>query len=160
MVEVEWRDFRILRFHEAGPVVGYDTFDGGHPLVATVVTQLGEEIDGLIRWDADEGESWEFLNGRQGDVVFTIEFAYVSRIVRGEAFGAIVTLLDGRTFELDDSSDVDWDNKGILVAPQRPSAGNGPGSGPAVSRWRVIPWDEFREVRFRRYTTVDDRRQE
>ena len=143
MVEVEWREFRILRFHEANAVVGYDAFDGGHLLLGTVVTQSGEEIDGVIRWDADEAASWEFLNGRADDVVFTIEFGYVSRIERGQAFGARVTLLDGRTFELDDSNDVDWDNKGILIAPE----------GDA-SRWRVITWDEFREVRFRHDSTA------
>ena len=145
MVEVEWPEFRILRFHEADAVAGYDTFDGGHILQGTVVTQSGEEIDGVIRWDADEAGSWEFLNGRANDVVFTIEFGYVSRIERGEAFGATVTLLDGRVFELDDSNDVDWDNRGILVAPQVASGGSGAG----VSPWRVVQWDEFREVRFR-----------
>ncbi len=145
MVEVEWSEFRILRFHEADAVVGYDSFDGGHPLVGTVVTQSGEEIDGVIRWDADEAGSWELLNGREDDVIFTIEFSYVSRIVRGEVFGATVTLLDGRSFELDDSNDVDWDNKGILIAPQ---AATGSG-GPDESRWRVVPWDQFKEVRFR-----------
>ena len=143
MVEVEWREFRILRFQEANAVVGYDAFDGGHLLLGTVVTQSGEEIDGVIRWDADEAASWEFLNGRADDVVFTIEFGYVSRIERGQAFGARVTLLDGRTFELDDSNDVDWDNKGILIAPE----------GDA-SRWRLITWDEFREVRFRHDSTA------
>ena len=145
MVEVEWRDFRILRFHEADEVVGYDAFDGGRPLAGTVVTQSGEEIDGLIRWDADEGGSWELLNGRAGDVVFSIEFGHVSRIVRGEAFGATVTLTDGRTFELDDSNDVDWDNRGILIAREGRSSIN----GFDASRWRVVPWDEFREARFR-----------
>ena len=107
----------------------------------TVVTQSGEEIDGVIRWDADEAASWEFLDGRADDV----EFGNVSRIKRGQAFGATVTLLDGRTFELDDSSDVDWDNKGILIAPQSatPQGANG-GSGPGEVRWRVIPWDELR----------------
>ena len=153
MVVVEWRGFRILRFHEADTVVGYDTFDGGHLLRGTVVTQSGEQIEGVIRWDADEAGSWEFLNGRADDVVFTIELGYVSRIERGEARGAKVTLLDGRTFELDDSNDVDWDNKGILIAPigaNRSSEADG-------SRWRVVPWDDFREVRFR-HDAVDDRR--
>ena len=65
-----------------------------------MVTRSGEEIDGVIRWDADEAASWEFLDGRADDVVFTIEFGNVSRIKRGQAFGATVTLLDGRTFEL------------------------------------------------------------
>ena len=121
-----WGEFRILRFHEPEASFGYDTFDGGRLLVGTLVTQLGEEIDGVIRWDADEAASWEMLNGRADDVDFTIEFGNVSRIERGEAFGATVTLLDGRTFELDgrtfeadgrtfplgDSNDVSWDNKG------------------------------------------------
>ena len=150
MVEVEWREFRILRLHEPEAVVGYDTFDGGRLLVGTVVTQSGEEIDGVIRWDADEAATWEMLDGLADDVAFTIEFANVSRIERGEVFGARVTLLDGRTYELDDSSDVDWDNKGILIAPK---GANG-GSRADGSRWRVVTWDEFREVRFRSDTTA------
>ena len=151
MVEVEWRDFQILRFHEADSVVGYDAFDGGHLLRGTVVTQSGEQIEGVIRWDADEAVSWEFLNGRAEDVVFTIELGHVSRIERGDAFGAKVTLLDGRSFELDDSNDVDWNNKGILIAP----LGADRSSDPDGSRWRVVPWDDFREVRFR-HDAMDD----
>ena len=169
-VEVEWSEFRVLRLHEPERVVGYDGFDGGRLLVGTVVTQSGEEIDGMIRWDADEAASWEMLNGRADDVDFTIEFGNVSRIERGEAFGATVTLLDGRTFELhgrtfeqggrtfplDDSKDVDWDNKGILIAPlddRGTRTANGR-SGANPSRWRVVTWDEFREVRFRPDTTA------
>ena len=148
MVEVEWREFHLLRLHEADAVVGYDAFDGGHLLLGTVVTRSGEEIEGVIRWDADEAASWEMLNGRADDVVFTIEFGNVSRIERGEAFGAKVTLLDGRTFELDDSNDVDWDNKGILVAPRGPNGS----ARPDESRWRVVEWAEFREIRFRHVT--------
>ena len=151
MVEVEWRQFEILRFHEADGVVGYDAFDGGHTLVGTVLTQSGEEIDGVIRWDADEASSWELLNGEADDVVFAVEFGQVSRITRGDVFGATVTLLDGRALELDDSNDVDWDNKGILIATE----GANSGSGPDESRWRVITWDEFKEVRFRHHTKID-----
>ena len=154
MVEVEWREFDILRFHEADVVVGYDAFDGGRPLAGTVVTQSGEEIDGMIRWDADEAGSWEFLNGRRNGVIFTIEFSQVSRIERGEAFGATVTLLDGRTFELDDSNDVDWDNKGILIAPEVAE----PDAGPRESRWRLVTWDEFKEARFRHDSMTDSGR--
>jgi len=87
-------------------------------LRGTVVTESGEQIEDEIRWDADEAGSWEFLNGRNEDgVVFTIEFGFLSRIERREAWGSLVTLLDGRSFELEDSNDVDWDNKGILIAP-------------------------------------------
>jgi hypothetical protein len=151
LVEVEWSEFQVLRFHDADAVVGYDAFDGGHPLVGTVVTQSGEEIDGVIRWDADEEGSWELLNGRADDVTFTIEFSEVNRIVRGEVFGAAVTLLDGRTFQLDDSNDVDWDNKGILIAPEAASGGGGPDPS---GGWRLVPWDQFKEARFRHATQM------
>lgn len=172
VVEVEWDEFESLRFHQPDAVADYDTFDGGRLLVGTVITQSGEEIEGVIRWDADEAASWEMLNGRAGDVTFTIELANVSRIERGEVFGAVVTLLDGRTFELeesngfawrdrrdqrdrrdwndwDDSNDVDLDNKGILIQPEGATGDNGAPS----TRWRVIAWDEFREVRFRHDST-------
>ncbi len=101
------------------------------------------------------------MNGRADDVVFTIEFSKVSRIVRGEVFGATVTLLDGRTFELDNydvvwdnSDDVNWDNRGILIAPE---GANGSG-GPDWSRWRVVPWDEFKEAHFRHDPKIADGR--
>jgi hypothetical protein len=152
MVEVEWREFRTLRFHEPDAVADYGTFDGGHELRGTVFTTSGEEISGTIRWDADEAASWEFLNGRSQDVAFTVELAFVDRIERGEAFGATVVLTDGRTLELEDTSDVDWDNRGILVAGEGASAA-------ATSSWRVISWEDFREIRFRRGGD-DDRRED
>jgi hypothetical protein len=151
MVEVEWREFRTLRFHEPDAVADYGTFDGGHELRGTVSTTAGEEIAGTIRWDADEAASWEFLNGRSHDVAFTVELSFVDRIERGEAFGATVVLTDGRTLELEDTSDVDWDNRGILVAGEGASAAS-------ASSWRVIAWEDLREVRFR-HGGDDDRRE-
>jgi hypothetical protein len=67
---------------------------------------------------------------------------YVRRIERGEAFGALVTLVDGRSFEMGDSNDVDLDNKGIMVAPDGVDASD-------ASAWRVVRWDDFREIEFR-----------
>ena len=144
MVEVEWDEFRILRLREAPPPVEYGAFDGGHLLLGTLTTQSGEEITGRIRWDADEEWSWEFLNGRSDEVKFTIEFGKIDRIRRGEALGATVTLVDGRAFELDDSNDVDWDNKGILMLVDANDASELERNG----TWRFVAWDEFLEVRF------------
>lgn len=137
MIEVEWDELERLDLEPAPPPAGRDAFDGGHRLFGTVTTRSGEAVTGAIRWDADEEWSWELLNGSDGDVVFTIEFAAIARIERGERRGAHVTLRDGRTFHLDDSNDVDWDNKGIFV---RPDGGDGP--------VRFVTWDEFRAVRF------------
>ena len=63
---------------------------------------------------------------------------------------SLVTLLDGRSFELEDSNDVDWDNKGILIAPEVPNSG-GASDG---SVWRLVTWDQFKEVRFRHDISV------
>ncbi|MEZ4416895.1 MAG: hypothetical protein R3E10_14185 [Gemmatimonadota bacterium] len=146
MVEVEWDEFARIEFSAAPAEPGYDAFDGGHRLVGTVTTQAGEEVSGLIRWDMDEESSWELLNGVSEKVSFDIEFGQIARIERGEVFGARVTLLDGRTFELDDSNDVDWDNKGILVTAE--DAEGGEAGAPAQ---RYVSWEEFKEVRFQQH---------
>lgn len=153
MVEVEWEELLSVRFVEPPASPGYDSFDGGHPLAGTVVTQDGEELSGLIRWDADEQSSWELLDGRSKGVLFKIEFSHIDRIVRSDISGAHVTLRDGRTFELDDSNDVDWDNKGILVAVD--TIGEEPTASPS---WRYVDWEEFRELRLEhRALPVDSR---
>jgi hypothetical protein len=140
MVEVEWDEFSSIRLHAAESLTGYDAFDGGHLLRGVVTTQSGEDVEGVIRWDADEAASWELLTGTAEDVSFTIELARVDRILRLDD-GAAVTLVDGRTFELGGSNDVDADNRGILIAAE--------GADPALaSSWRVIAWDDFHQVRF------------
>jgi hypothetical protein len=143
MIEVEWDEFASIRFEEAPAPRGYDAFDGGHPLMGTVLLRGGEELTGHLHWDADEQWSWEFLDGERDDVAFTIEFGKIARVERDELLGARVTLRDGRTFELEDGNDVDWDNKGLLIAP--PDAA--PGAVPD-GRWRYVFWDEVVEVRF------------
>ena len=146
-VELQWDAFRSLRLQETPGGAGYDAFDGGRPLFGTVVTQQGEEIEGRIRWDADEEWTWELLSGSSDDVDFAIEFGNIQRIERGEVLGSLVTLLDGRTFELTGSNDVGWDNKGIFVFPaDSEEAGEAERSG--GREWRYVDWEDFREVRF------------
>ncbi len=135
-VEVEWDEFASIRFHDPDSDTGYDDFDGGHRLWGTVVTDSGDELTGWIRWDADEDYSWELLDGQWRDVVFDIEFGKIAVIERASSRSAEVTLLDGRTFELEDSNDVDSDNKGIFI--QFDDTGE----------WVMVTWDDFREVRF------------
>jgi len=146
MIEVEWREFRQIRFHEPtadAPPAGYQSFDGGRSLLGSVETQSGEWIDGVIRWDADEASTWEMLNGKANEVSFSIEFGFIERIERDAAFGATVTLVDGRSFHLDDSNDVNWDNKGVMVAREGSRLD-------FVDSWRLVSWDDLRAVTFRR----------
>lgn len=115
-VTVDWDEFEGIRFHPPARGSGaYDAFDGGYPLWGTVETESGDRLTGYIRWDNDEESSWEILDGEQRNVEFDIEFGQIRSIAPVGSWGAEVTLRDGRVFELEDSNDVDEDNKGIYV---------------------------------------------
>ncbi|MEZ4424558.1 MAG: hypothetical protein R3E98_14210 [Gemmatimonadota bacterium] len=157
MIEVEWDALERVDFEPAPDGPAYDAFDGGAPLQGTVVTQTGEEIRGTLRWDMDETYTWELLDGRAEDDAFVVgvgrvgrierghsfkvELGRIARIERGEAFGVRVVLVDGRELVMDDSNDVDWDNKGILITPAPSEDGGEPAQ-------RYVSWEEFKEVRF------------
>jgi hypothetical protein len=49
--------------------------------------------------------------------------------------GATITLVDGRVLDLEESNDVNDENKGIYVTP-------------AGSETVLVRWDEFREITF------------
>lgn len=135
-VTVDWDAFESVRFHPAPAGRGaYEDFDGGHALWGTVETEDGERIAGWIRWDNDEAWSWELLDGEQDEVDFDVELGRVERIARRGSWGSEVVLLDGRTFELEGSNDVDDGNKGIYVTPD---------GGETV----LVAWRDFREVVF------------
>jgi hypothetical protein len=155
-VELRWRNVESVRFHPPSPpeaTPAYHDFHGGKPLEGTVVTRQGHELTGLIRWDADEEYSWEFLGGRQDGVSFQVEFGEIAEIQRlsGERVtvgvgvqvsversrrdGALVTLRDGRTLELSGSNDVSGDNKGIWVR------------GDPDSEWVSVRWEDFEMLR-------------
>lgn len=134
-VTVSWDEFEELTFEEAPAGEGYDMFDGGRPLYGAVETVDGDVVEGAIRWDNDESRSWELLNGRVGGVEMEVEFGQIATIRRLERWGAEVTLLDGRTIELEGSNDVDEGNKGIYVVRT---------DGETV----LVPWRDVGEVRF------------
>lgn len=153
VIVVPWEHLHTVRFHEAGGAPGaHAAFEGRRLLAGTVVTREGEEIRGELRWDADEAGSWDILNGEAEGVDYGIEFGFVRRIAPGEEDGAAVTLAGGRTLVLSGSRDVNADNKGVMVAAREPGAA--PDGDPD---WRLIPWDEIREVRFDPAATTTNR---
>ncbi len=134
-VKVSWDDFADVTFTEAPPDADQVRFDGGAPIAGTVVTEDGESLTGTVRWDNDEASTWEMLNGESRGVDFEIEFAQIASIEKSGR-GALVTLRDGRFFELSDSNDVNEGNRGIVVD-----------TGAGV---RKVPWEDFRELRLQR----------
>jgi hypothetical protein len=128
---VTWDDFESLVFHAPGETAAArETFDGGRPLVGTVETRTGERHTGRIRWDNDEEQSWEVLDGRSEGVDYDIELGLVRAVVRVGASAARVELLDGRSLLLDGSNDVSDENQGIIV--------RGDGQRAVLVRWRDV----------------------
>ncbi len=149
VVNVDWDDFTTLRLHPASGTGGYGDFGGGGALYGVVTSRSGEAFEGWIRWDADEEWTWDYLDGTSDNVELDVEFGRVRQIEQSEDGLVHVTLLDGRSFELSGSNDVDEGNRGVFVFP-----GAGPaqreGVGQEGTDWHHVAWEDFREVRFRR----------
>lgn len=133
LIDLEWDDVRRVSFSPPDAPVGYDAFDGGRRIHGSVSTEAGETLTGRVIWDADESWTWETLDGSGRGRSFEVEFMHIARIERRSSRGATVTLVDGRTLDLEDSTDVDDSNRGIVV-----ELGDG--------TLRVVEWDEFESV--------------
>lgn len=148
VVNVDWDDFRTLRLHPAPGTGGYGNFGGDGALYGVVTNRSGEEFEGWIRWDADEEWTWDYLDGTSDNVELDVEFGRIRRIDTWD--GPVrATLLDGRSFELSGSNDVDEGNRGIFVFPHAGPAQR-EGAGQEGTDWHHVAWEDFREARFRR----------
>ncbi|MBW3552711.1 MAG: hypothetical protein KY466_04325 [Gemmatimonadetes bacterium] len=135
-VRVEWDELDRLEFSRAPTSPEFAAFDGGRRLRGTVEATGGERHSGLIRWDNDEEYTWEMLDGQLRDGIdLDIEMGAIASIERRGYRTSVVTLRDGRSFELGGSNDVDEDNKGVYVERE---------DGGLV----LVPWDSFRRVVF------------
>lgn len=136
-MRVDWDEFDRLDLTAPKQGVGYDQFDGGKKIKGTVHTEDGETFTGEIRWDNDEEYTWEILDGDFRGAEFDIEFGLIKSIEKGSRRTSIITVLDGRTFRLRGSNDVDEDNKGIFILL-------------ANGDVEEVDWDEFEKVEFQK----------
>lgn len=137
LIDVSWGSFDRLDFLEGRErfLKDYDEFDGGKRLYGTVEDEDGEKYTGYITWDDDEQYTWEILNGKYHDLDMEIEFGNIQSIRKRAFWGAEVTLKNGKKFRLEDSNDVNEDNKGVFIEDD---------DGNEIE----IEWDDFEEVRF------------
>jgi hypothetical protein len=132
-VEVPWRSFRrveLTRPDGSGP--GYAEFSTPTRLRGTVTTGDGATHAGMIHVDLDASESWEMLEGTSGGLSYSIPFARVRSLERGDAV-AIVTLVSGEELRLDDSPSAVQQPVGVVVV----SDGGGE---------TFLPWREVRRI--------------
>ncbi len=133
-VRVPWEQFDEVVFEDADYTYDYDRFYTSGPLVGDVTTRGGRTYTGEIIWDNDESYTWEMIDGKMDGVDFDIELGLVRTIERVSSQAALVTLFDGREFELRGTNDVNAQNGGIYI----------------VSKYDEdrVDWDEFDQVRF------------
>jgi hypothetical protein len=132
-VKLGWSDFDRVDFHGTDNEVATANFDGGRRITGTVVDRFGDRFEGEIVWDADEAYTWEMLNGEIRGIELHIEFGQIERIEKSRG-GAVVTLRDGREFELSGSNDVDRGNRGLTIRTD--------------GRDYEVDWSDFAEVTF------------
>lgn len=131
-VTLAWSDIEFVDFTSAE---GPPRSSRGRRLYGRLTTQAGDAFTGFIGWDNDEVFGSDILNGeRDGDEV-EIPFRDVAVIERDGRDGATVTLRSGEYFRLEDSNDVNRDNRGIVV------------SDPDLGQV-MVTWDQFAGVGF------------
>lgn len=112
---------------------GADRSEPGGVIRGVVHARDGRVIEGEVRWDNDESQWWEMLDGWNQDTEYAIEFGAIATITRLSEEAVAVTLLDGRTVALEGKSDVDDRNRGIFVKPEgRPR--------------RLVRWADFERL--------------
>jgi len=140
--EWRWREIKEVRFR-AAPAESKHFFGGIN--FGTVSTSAGE-FTGIVQWDHDERLSVDVLDGQQDGEEVTLSFGDIASIEKvGNA--SKVTTIEGDTFLLDGTNDVDDDNRGIIVD--------------TLDLGRVdIPWKQFESVRFEKTPSSVARRED
>ncbi len=75
------------------------------------------------------------LNGNLDDQEFSIDFGLIRSIEKTSSRSVVVTLRDGRSFNLRGSNDVNRSNKGVFVEQQNGEVA-------------LIEWEDFVKVEF------------
>jgi hypothetical protein len=134
-VTIQWDDFERLELQDEGEkhLKRYDQLPEIKKLHGMVYDEDGKRYEGDIRWDDDETQSWELLDGQYRDLDVQVEFSQIAQIERVSSSSAKVTLKNGNSFRLSGSNDVNDENKGIFVSTK---------DGDEIQ----LDWDEFDRV--------------
>ncbi len=129
-IELDWDDIEKVTFSQAPRDLDRDR----ERLHGVVETEVGD-FTGFVVWDRDEALGRDILDGDENGRGRKIEFSRIASIERLGSWGSLVTLTGGREMELEDSNDVDDDNRGIEVTIEDLGKVD-------------IPWKHFERVTF------------
>ena len=104
------------------------------PLYGIVKTKRKGTFEGYIKWDNDERQGDDILNGESQSGDKKIPFKNIKNITKSNS-GCDVTMQSGRSIYLSNSNDVDSGNRGVIVYIE--GIGN-----------IEIKWSEFKTLNF------------
>lgn len=119
-IDVPWSEFEKVTFTEAprSPAIAYGSFESPSELMGTVFTNDGKTLAGTIVFDLDEAYSYELLQGRSGEIKYTVPFSRIKRIEPLSVARSEIELRSGEKISLFDEQDVNERNQGVLVFSQ------------------------------------------
>jgi len=133
-VEVRWDHIEEVEFLPAPPNLEVDATR----LYGTVHARTGT-FKGFIQWDQDECMSIDKLDGETRDSELSIEMGNIRTLERHSRDSTRVVLYSDREFILDDSNDVNSENRGIFV--------DDPRYGRVLVKWNAFERLDFEKPR-------------
>lgn len=128
--QLGWHDLASVDFKPAP-----DTPPAQSRMHGTVTTRSGQQFTGYVTWDVDEIYSTDVLDGDTDGTRMEIPFGQIASIERYASWGARVSLVDGASYVLEGTQDVDASIGGIEV------------SDPTLGSVK-LEWEGFDNVRF------------
>ena len=113
-VDIDWDRITSIKF-AATPASAKSE---AKRLRAKVTTTVGE-FSGWLAWDNDERVTTDELDGESDDGDLELAMGKIKSIERRSRRSSRVTLVDGRTFDLSGTNDVDSSINGIAVEDER-----------------------------------------
>ncbi len=114
-VEIPWSNFDKVEFSEPRRGVPYKNFKTPKGIYGQVYTRKNKSFAGRIVYDLDEFWEYELIEGKDGDVEYSIPIRNLRRIAPKNDTYSEVVLKDGTNLLLGKLRDVSRSNGGILI---------------------------------------------
>lgn len=134
-LKLRWRDLDKVEFFPEPEYYSKKVDDPRKRLYGKVETDEGK-FEGFIVWDIDEAVTTDILDGEERGIEREIEFGNIRSITKRFSDSSLVELKSGKELRLEDSNDVNDDNRGITILD--------PTEGFEVK----VSWDAFRSIEF------------
>lgn len=135
---VDWKAFKSVVFYDPpADEASFGSFAAPKKIYANVTSSGGRAFRGNCSFDLDEEWNFEPIEGRFNGILYQVPVFNIAAIAPANENSSKVTLISGKELVLAGSNDVSARNWGLIIWLVN-------------SRYQYIPWNEVKEVRFRK----------